>query len=215
MNIARLQVITQDLAHVSHAEQAKVACLGGVRWIQYRTKISNQEEIILQAKEVVEMCRFFNATCIINDHIHLVEELQADGVHLGQTDMSIIEARKLLGDAYIIGGTTNTLEDIWNIFPYVDYMGLGPYAFTKTKKNLSPILGLEGYRTIIQEMDLAGIQRPIIAIGGITLEDLGPLSSTGVHGVAVASVINENIAPTQMATAFEENINKYFLKENQ
>ena len=94
-----------------------------------------------------KICRKYNATLILNDHVHLVKEIGANGVHLGKSDMSPVKARELLGSNYIIGGTANNMEDIRQLHKSgVDYIGLGPFRFTRTKKNLAPILGIEGYK---------------------------------------------------------------------
>ena len=128
----------------------------------------------------------------------LVKELQIDGVHLGKNDMPIAEARKILGDGFIIGGTANTFEDVKAHYEAgADYIGCGPFRFTTTKEKLSPILGLEGYREIIHRMkgnncaDMKGesIDIPLVAIGGITKEDIPEIMKTGVNGIALSGCI--------------------------
>ena len=94
-------------------------------------------------------------------HVELVKKIHADGVHLGKKDMPVAEARKMLGKDFIIGGTANTFEDVKMHYEAgADYIGCGPFRFTTTKKNLSPILGLEGYRSIVSQMKEAGIHLP-------------------------------------------------------
>jgi thiamine-phosphate pyrophosphorylase len=118
--------------------------------------------------------------------------VNATGVHLGKTDMPPAEARRILGDGFIIGGTANTFEDIRRLTDEgVDYIGLGPFRFTATKKNLSPILGLEGYKDILSRCRAAGIALPVLAIGGITVDDIPALMQTGVSGIAVSSAIRQ------------------------
>jgi len=108
--------------------------------------------------------------------------------------MPIDEARRLLGKDKIIGGTANTFEDVKRIYSAgADYIGCGPFRFTTTKKKLSPILGLDGYRRIIEQMDAYGINIPVIAIGGILLQDVSDIMQTGVSGVAVSgAILNAN-----------------------
>ena len=139
---------------------------------------------MLRRKSVVriqELCRTYEATFIIDDDVELVKKLKADGVHLGKNDMPIAEAREILGKDFIIGGTANTFDDVVSHYRAgADYIGCGPFRFTTTKKNLSPILGLEGYRSIVRQMRENGINLPIVAIGGITCEDIPAIMQTGI-----------------------------------
>jgi thiamine-phosphate pyrophosphorylase len=117
-------------------------------------------------------------------------------VHLGKSDMTPVDARQLLGFDFIIGGTANTFEDLMHLIENgVDYIGLGPFRFTTTKKKLSPTLGLEGYQSIFKKMEEADIHFPIVAIGGILEADIPTLKSKGVQGIALAGAIvaNNNI----------------------
>ncbi len=133
--------------------------------------------------------------------------MDADGVHLGLSDMSVEEARLILGNTKIIGGTANTFEDVLQrTAENCDYIGLGPFQFTTTKQNLSPILGLEGYRTIIEKMKMKNINIPIYAIGGIVLENVESLMETGIHGIAVSSLITQNETPSQLINQLNEKL---------
>ena len=112
------------------------------------------------------------------------------------TDTSIQEARELLGDKKIIGGTANTYEDVIQRYhEKCNYVGLGPYKFTITKEKLSPIVGLEGYKEIISKLENKGVEIPIFAIGGILEEDINPILNTGIYGIAVSGLITKN--PTE------------------
>ena len=127
---------------------------------------------------------------IIDDDVELVKKLKADGVHLGKNDMPIAEARRILGKDFIIGGTANTFDDVVSHYRAgADYIGCGPFRFTTTKKNLSPILGLEGYQSIVRQMHEHRINLPIVAIGGITCEDIPAIMQTGVSGIALSGTI--------------------------
>lgn len=191
-HIAILQLITQDgIAH-THAEQAHRACEAGVKWIQLRMKDCTPEAHKEEAEKVKEICQKRGVTFIINDNVLLAKELNADGVHLGKEDMDPAEAREILGEEKIIGGTANTMEDVEALaVKSVDYIGLGPYKFTSTKKKLSPILGITGYNKIDERSLVKGINIPRIAIGGIQPEDVRSIMQAGMHGIAVASAINE------------------------
>ena len=188
MQISRFHYLTQDLPDISQQELAEIACKNGIRWIQLRVKNKPFEDWLQIAKDVKQICNHFQTTLIINDHAEIAKAVDADGVHVGKNDVTVLAARKIVGESKIIGATANSLEDILaHQKNGVHYIGLGPYKFTKTKEKLNPILGLEGY-SIIQQSNNSII--PIIAIGGIQLEDVQPLMNTGVHGVAVSSVIN-------------------------
>ena len=188
--ISRFHYLTQDLPNLSHQELAEIVCRNGIRWIQLRVKDKEFNEHLQIAKEVKTICDQFQTTLIINDNVEICKIINADGVHLGKNDMPVAEARKILGYSKIVGGTANTLEDILQLQKDgVDYVGLGPYKFTQTKKNLSTILGLDGYSQIIK-FSTHQIKIPIIAIGGIQLEDVQSLINAGVYGIAVSSAIN-------------------------
>ncbi|MBQ7142854.1 MAG: thiamine phosphate synthase [Bacteroidaceae bacterium] len=185
-----LQFISHYTERYSYLDSIRLALEGGCRWIQLRMKDTPDEEVRPVAIEALQMCRDVGATFIIDDRVELVKELGADGVHLGKNDMPISEARKVLGSAFIIGGTANTFEDVKAHYEAsANYIGCGPFRFTTTKKNLSPVLGLEGYRHIVEQMEKANIHLPIVAIGGITAEDIPAIMQTGVTGIALSGTI--------------------------
>lgn len=188
--MAHVQFITHTSASYTYADSARLALAGGCRWIQLRMKDAQREEIIATAAEILPLCREVGATFILDDHVELVELTGADGVHLGKNDMPIAEARRQLGRNKIIGGTANTFEDILaHAEAGADYIGCGPFRFTTTKKNLSPILGLEGYARIVEQMHQNNISLPIVAIGGIAFEDIPAILHTGVTGIALSGSV--------------------------
>lgn len=185
-----LQFITHFTDRYSYYDSARMALEGGCRWIQLRMKDASLEEIRPEAIRIQTLCREYGATFIIDDQVELVKELHADGVHLGKNDMPIAEARRILGKDFIIGGTANTFEDVQMHYQAgADYIGCGPFRFTTTKKNLSPILGLDGYASIVSQMKVAGINLPIVAIGGITYDDIPFIMQIGVTGIALSGTI--------------------------
>ena len=199
--IPRLHVITQDNLENSHYEQANLALKGGAKMIQFRSKIMPIEEIKSTAQNILKITQEHNAQLILNDHWETAIEIGLDGVHVGLTDTPISEIRKHTN--FIIGGTANTLEDIkLHYNSGADYVGAGPFHFTRTKDNLSPILGEEGYRQIISSCRIEKISIPIIAIGGITPKDTKTLKSIGLHGIAIASQINTSENPTKLTQIF-------------
>ena len=192
-----LQFITNKTDRYSHIDGAKLALEGGCKWIQLRMKNYPKSEIIEVAKEINKLCKQYNAILIIDDYPDIAMEVKADGVHLGKNDMNPIEARNLMGEEYIIGGTANSFEDIQRLIAAnVDYIGLGPYRFTKTKEKLSPILGIKGYEDIINKCKEHNYKTPIVAIGGIEIEDIPSLVKMGVNGVAISGYILNSENPT-------------------
>lgn len=189
-SIEKLQYITHQSPSFSHEELVLQACKVDIKWIQVRMKNTPEDEWLATAQLARQYTREHNARLIINDHVEIAKAVGADGVHLGKTDRSPTEARKILGENYIIGGTANTFEDVQQLVAQgVDYIGIGPFRFTTTKKNLSPILGLEGYKKLVQSCQETGIDIPLIAIGGIQVEDVREILETGMYGIAVASAI--------------------------
>lgn len=188
--ISRFHFLTQDLTQFTHQELAEIACKSGIQWLQLRVKNQNFDTYLQIAKDVKNICKYFNTTLIINDDVALCKAVNADGVHLGKNDMPIAKAREILGNKVIIGATANTLEDcIQHQNNGANYIGLGPYKFTSTKENLSSILGLQSYKQIVNASK-GIIKIPIIAIGGIKVEDVQPILQTGIYGIAVSSAIN-------------------------
>lgn len=187
-----IQYISNSNAKYSHLQGIRLALAGGCRWIQLRMKDCADDEIIPVAKQVKELCREYCAKFVIDDNVEIAKLLDLDGVHLGKNDMPVAEARILLGENKIIGGTANTFEDVERIYhDGSDYIGCGPFRFTTTKKRLAPILGLEGYRSITSRMKSAGIDIPMVAIGGIKAGDIKDIMQTGVDGIALSgSVLN-------------------------
>ena len=185
-----IQFISHYNDRYSYLDSIRLALEGGCRWIQLRMKDATDEEILPVALEAQKMCREAGATFIIDDHVDLVKQIKADGVHLGKKDMPIAEARRILRDDFIIGGTANTFEDVRAHYEAgANYIGCGPFRFTTTKKGLSPILGLEGYISICSQMKAEGIDLPIVAIGGITLDDIPQIMQTGVTGIALSGAV--------------------------
>lgn len=202
-----LQYISHFTPQIGYAEGIRMALEGGCRWIQLRMKDAPAEEIIACAEEVLPLCRRHGAKFLLDDHVELVRQLGADGVHLGKNDMPVDEARKILGPDIIIGGTANTIEDIIRLHKQgADYIGCGPFRFTTTKKNLSPILGLDGYKSIVLKMKELGIALPIVAIGGITVEDIPAVMETGVSGIALSGAILGAPDPVEMTARIIETI---------
>ena len=185
-----VQFITHHTDRYSYIDSAALALKGGCKWVQLRMKDADKELIYNTALQIKALCQEYNATFIIDDHVDIAKSVGADGVHLGKLDMPIAEARQLLGDKFLIGGTANTFHDVKNHYEAgADYIGCGPLRYTTTKSNLSPILGYDGYQKIIEQMRVAQINIPIVAIGGIAESDIAHLMQIGLNGIALSGSI--------------------------
>lgn len=209
-----LMFITNHNGKYTEEQQICMAMDGGCDWIQLRMK----ERLTLDvAKKLVKMAllKNMNTRICINDDLEIAIQSEANTVHLGKNDMSVSDAWRIiyqcsLGDDFLVGATANTFEDIVEADRQgASYIGLGPYRFTETKKNLSPILGVEGYERIMDQCRDAGIEIPVFAIGGIQYEDIGPLMTTGITGIAVSSAITQAKDPVNEIKRFRAKISKY------
>lgn len=193
-----IQFISHYTDKIGYLDSIRLALEGGCRWVQLRVKNATINELRPMALEAQRMCREAGATFIIDDQVALVKEIGADGVHLGKNDMPVAEARKVLGPNFIIGGTANTFDDVRMHYEAgANYIGCGPFRFTTTKEKLSPVLGLEGYRSIVSQMREEGIILPIVAIGGITADDIPDIMKTGVTGIALSGTVLRAEDPIQ------------------
>lgn len=205
-----LLFITHQTEKYSYLDSVDIALEGGCRQIQLRMKDMQVSEVQKTGRQALDLCYKYGAELYIDDHVDICKDIAATGVHLGKLDMPPLDARRILGSDFIIGGTANTYEDIYRLNnDGIDYIGLGPFRFTTTKKNLSPILGLSGYKDIMQKCRENGINLPVIAIGGITTNDIPELMATGVSGIALSSSILRAKDPVSETKKIIEIINKY------
>ncbi|MCI9285502.1 MAG: thiamine phosphate synthase [Muribaculaceae bacterium] len=185
-----LMFITHPSDRYSIAEEVQMVLEGGCKWIQLRMKDASDEEFRQTALDIIPMCKENEAFLVFDDRVELAMEMSVHGVHLGKNDMDPLQAREIMGAEAIIGVTANTASDITRLKGWdVDYVGLGPFRFTSTKSNLSPVIGLDGYREIVNTVRSADILLPIVAIGGITIEDIPSIMQTGINGIAMSGAI--------------------------
>gem|GEM_PF-729191 len=204
--LPRWQFVSQGHSVAAHLFHIQMALDGGCRWVQLRLKNQHREQMLEAGRLVRKLCDRYKAIFILNDHLHLTADVGADGVHLGIHDTSIKAARNILGENYIIGGTANTAaEVISRVEQGVDYIGLGPYRFTRTKQGLSPVLGLAGYREILRAVRDGKINMAcedagpsIYAIGGILEQDIQPILKTGITGIAISGWLSHQINLQEM-----------------
>lgn len=203
----KLQYISQGKTIEEQLYNIHQALDAGCDWVQLRFKNQTEKDTFTLAEAVKFLCEEYLANFIVNDNLYLAQQIAADGVHLGLSDMKIDEARAILGNTKIIGATANTFEDIENhIKNGCDYIGLGPFRFTTTKEKLSPILGLSGYFKIIQELKRNKLEIPVYAIGGITLNDVAPLMETGIHGIAISGMLTESDQKEKLIQQLNEKL---------
>lgn len=203
----KLQYISQGDSVDEQLDHIKSVLDHGGKWIQVRFKNGTEKERYQLAEAAKKSCLEHNATLIINDDINIAQQVDADGVHLGLEDQSVSKARQILGSEKIIGGTANTIQDVFQRYhEKCDYIGLGPFRFTVTKQKLSPILGYDGYFSIIKQLQEHNYTIPIYAIGGITLSDVDSLLETGLHGIAVSGLITNHPDPKQLLTQLHKKL---------
>jgi thiamine-phosphate pyrophosphorylase len=180
-----LMCLTQDGVGLAHAEQAARLCAAGARWIQLRMKGAARAAWLAEAAAAARECRRHGAVLIVNDSVDIALESGADGAHLGRLDGDWAEARRRLGPDRILGGTVGSADEarLAARSGLLDYAGVGPLRFTKTKRNLAPVLGLAGVRAVIAQ--LGGI--PGWVIGGVVPADLPGIRQSGAAGAAVSS----------------------------
>ncbi|UKJ07600.1 thiamine phosphate synthase [Solitalea lacus] len=209
-HIEKFHYLTLDMDHFSHIQQVEMACQAGAKWIQYRTKNKRStEEWIAEARQIANICDDWGTSLIVCSNVDVVEIVEdTQGIHIEMADISVAEAREILGDTKIIGGSAHNFEQVKAIYHSgADYVGLGPYKPTSTIKYNTDYLSLDDYRSIIEQMNEEGIDLPVIAAGGIKPEHVEDLMKTGIHGVAVCSAINQAEDPAEV---YKEIYNKLY-----
>ena len=187
MPLPKIYPITDTkLSGISHLEQVKALLAGGARFIQVRDKYLSSRELFDAIVECQALAREHDATVIVNDRVDIAMALGADGVHLGQDDLKPVEARNLLTPGTIIGFSTHSVEQARDAIKLpVDYIASGPIFPTRSKPDHEPVIGLEG----LEKVRKAVGNFPLIAIGGITLENCRDVLSAGADSVAIISAL--------------------------
>lgn len=193
------------------ANIVRAAAAGGVTCVQLREKHCATREFVEEARALRKLLATVTPkiTLIINDRLDVALAIGADGVHLGQTDMHIHDARRLVGTAMIIGISAESVEDaVCAQAEGADYIAISPVFATSTKNDVAPPLGLEGVRTI-----RAAVSLPLVGIGGIHQENAGAVIRAGADGVAVVSAIVAAACPRSAASALRQRIQSAKEKE--
>jgi len=182
--LPKLYPITDTrLSGLTHAEQVERLAAGGATIVQLREKLASPREFYDAAREAMRVARALGVRLIINDRVDIALAVGADGVHLGQDDLPPQRARELVGPDRIVGYSTHNVEQALeaNSTP-VDYLAIGPIFQTTTKEKADPVVGLE----MIRELK-SRLTKPLVAIGGITLETAPAVINAGADSVAVIS----------------------------
>lgn len=189
--IEKFQFITHDVLHLSHVEQAEKACEAGAKWIQYRCLSKTDDALLADINAIAAICDDWGTTLIVTNHVHLYGKADIQGFHIEDMDADFIALRKQLGQDVTLGGSSNTVENLVRLANEgADYAGFGPFSVTETKPNDNPLLGVKGYEEAMQELKGLNIALPILAVGGVTLNDVDDLMQTGVFGIAASGAIN-------------------------
>ncbi|SDE80843.1 thiamine-phosphate diphosphorylase [Mucilaginibacter pineti] len=198
--ISRFHYLTQDMPGRTHAQQVQMACGAGANWVQYRCMTKPEDELIDEINEIAEICDDWGATLIITNHYDLLDRVDAQGVHIEDFDADFATIRKVIGDDKTLGASATNLPDLLAIqaLNVVDYVGYGPFAHTDTKPNDKPLLGYAGYR----ELEKSPVEIPVIAVGGIRLNDVEQLLQTGIYGIAISAAVNLAPDPAAMLKEF-------------
>ncbi|HEX8377352.1 MAG TPA: thiamine phosphate synthase [Pedobacter sp.] len=207
--ISKLHYLTQDLDDRSHVKQAQLACEAGCKWLQYRCFTKNDEAMLEELHQIASICDDWGATLIVTDHVHLLNQADIQGVHIEDMEADFSTIREQIGPDKTLGASAHTFEHIQRIVEsgVVDYAGCGPFGFTDTKPNDYNLLGFEGYQAIIENMKRSGVEFPVLAVGGVTLEDIERLMLTGLYGIALSAAVNKSDNP---AKAFKDIYNKVY-----
>lgn len=173
-----------DLSGLTHAEQVSALIEGGARFVQIREKYATSNEFYRSVMACLEMAKPSKAKIIVNDRVDIAMATGAHGVHLGQTDLPPVEARKLLGEEAIIGISTHSVGQAMQALEMpVDYIAFGPIWPTCTKEDPDPVVGLD----LLSEVKRIAGRMPVVAIGGINLSNVAATFSAGADSAAIVS----------------------------
>jgi thiamine-phosphate pyrophosphorylase len=203
--ISKFHYLTQDLPNRSHLEQTIIACEAGANWIQYRCLTKPDNELIDEINEIAAVCDEWGSTLILTNHYHLLDKVDAQGVHIEDFDTDLAAIRHNIGDEKTLGASATNITGLLEVQDtgVVDYCGYGPFAHTDTKPNNKPLLGFGGYREVQKH---PAIEIPVIAVGGIQLIDVEHLLETGIYGIAVSAAVNLAVNPTEAFKTFYRKI---------
>lgn len=217
MNLPRIQYITHPQEDFSNLSWLDKLAEGGVMWVQLRIKeddlasfhptLHYKATLIEIADLLREKTTELGMVLTINDHPEVARLSNADGIHLGLEDK--MESSETSGFS-IYGGTAHDVDEI-RTYPLesLDYFGVGPFQHTETKKKIKSVLGIEGYKNLISEMNLNNINKPVFAIGGIEEKDISNIMETGVYGIALSGLIHRSEFDIELIKNIVEKTKSY------
>jgi thiamine-phosphate pyrophosphorylase len=187
LRLPKLYPITDArLSGLSHAEQVRRLAAGGATFIQLREKRDGPRDFLRDAAEAAEVARALGVLLVVNDRADIALACGAAGLHLGQDDLDPAAARRVVGDDLLIGYSTHNVEQAAAASRLsVDYVAIGPVFGTSTKENPDPVVGLAGVRRVREAVG----DKPLVAIGGITLENARACIEAGADSVAVIGAL--------------------------
>lgn len=195
-----VHLVTDGADVATTVNQARQAVSGGCRWVQVRMKDADPADRDAALMSLRDFCHSHGATIIVDDDVQAVRRTSIDGVHLGHEDMDPAEARAILGPVPLIGATVNCAADAERLVAKpIDYIGLGPWRFTTTKRRLAQPLGAHGTQDLVRHIRDLGIRVPILVIGGIIGRDIPAVLASGADGIAVSSAICRAADPAAAA----------------
>lgn len=202
--LGRLHVITDFKMQQerSHAELARLAVRGGADTIQFRQKHGGIRNQLIEAQKTQSVCTDASIPLLINDRVDVAQAVGAAGIHLGQRDFPVNQARELLGDDFIIGATATTAQQAKEACELgASYIGFGPVFETRSKRNPANVKGLENLADACEAVPI-----PVIAIGGITHDRVRPILDAGAYGIAVLSAVATANNPERATARFRAAI---------
>jgi len=190
--IEKLHFITHDIEQLSHVEQVQIACEAGAKWVQYRCLTKADDDLLKDIHTIAEICDDWGATLIVTDHIHLNGKADIQGFHIEDMNTDFTRIREEVGEAITLGGSAATIEGLIKIAEEgADYAGFGPFTDTTTKPNYLEHLGIAGYQEAMLQMNDKYPEFPVLAVGGVKVNDIDLLMQTGIFGIAASSAINQ------------------------
>jgi thiamine-phosphate pyrophosphorylase len=188
--IEKLHYITHDISNFPHVEQVQNACEAGAKWIQYRCLSKADAELLQDINAIAEICDDWGTTLIVTNHIHLNGKADIQGFHIEDMNADFSALRKQVGDDVTLGGSANTVENLIRLYNEgADYAGYGPFSTSQTKPNNYPLISETQYYTAVKTLQKSGINFPVLAVGGIKLNDVEALMQSGIYGIAVSEAI--------------------------
>ena len=189
--ITRLQYFTQEILLFTYEEQVKLMSSHGCDCVHLKITNSNEEAYLKIAQKCIKIAHENNSKLIVWDYPEVAKKVHADGIHFTKLNSSDLKNFNILKEEFLLGCSVNALDDVIGLKYEFDYLFLGPYENRNSKNEKNKIIGITGYKTLIDEMVKKQLYIPVIAAGGIRLTDVAFLAPSGIHGLAISTGILE------------------------